>query len=150
MDRFYDAGIDRIFSHKAMCVAFCVISVPLCVFWFYFIGKERMPEIDRNELMARVEWNENIHVDENRNRVDALFRLLADETTEQTAAIGRQDYLLNREQALSMSEAELYFKAASPEEVAPLQKKVYESVKSKYPLAVVSFSPPEMVFEKLL
>ena len=26
-----------------------------------------------NELIARVEWNENIHVDENRRRVDALF-----------------------------------------------------------------------------
>lgn len=40
---------------------------------FLFIGKERMPDIDQNELIARVEWNENIHVDENRRRVDALF-----------------------------------------------------------------------------
>lgn len=32
-----------------------------------------MPDIDQNELIARVEWNENIHVDENRRRVDALF-----------------------------------------------------------------------------
>ena len=149
LDRFYDAGVDFIFAHKTASVVFCIISVPLCVFMFYFIGKERMPEIDQNELIARVEWNENIHVDENRHRVDALFGILKEETVEQTAAIGQQDYLLNREQALSSSEAEFYFKTKNSSEVPPLQEKVYRLLKSEYPLAVVSFSPPETVFEKL-
>lgn len=149
LDRFYDAGVDWVFSHKLISTLFCVVSIPLCVFLFFFIDKERMPEIDQNELIARVEWNENIHVDENRYRVDRLFKLLLDETVEQTAAVGQQDYLLNREQALSSSEAELYFKTASPAEIAPLQEKVYRWVKREYPLAVVSFTPPETVFEKL-
>ena len=149
LDRFYDAGVDWIFAHKMISMVFCVVSVPLCVFLFYFIGKERMPEIDQNELIARVEWNENIHVDENRHRVDALFGQLEDETVEQTASIGQQDYLLNREQALSSSEAELYFKTALSAEIAPLQEKIYRWLKQAYPLAVVSFSPPETVFEKL-
>lgn len=149
LDRFYDAGIDWIFAHKTASVVFCVVSVPLCVFFFYVIGKERMPEIDQNELIARVEWNENIHVDENRRRVDALFGLLREETVEQTAAVGRQDYLLNREQALSSSESELYFKTPSPDGIALLQKRVGEWLKREYPLAVLSFSPPETVFEKL-
>ncbi|WP_297642197.1 efflux RND transporter permease subunit [uncultured Bacteroides sp.] len=149
LDRFYDAGVDWVFSHKLISTLFCVVSIPLCVFLFFFIAKERMPEIDQNELIARVEWNENIHVDENRYRVDRLFKLLLDETVEQTAAVGQQDYLLNREQALSSSEAELYFKTASPAEIVPLQEKVYRWVKREYPLAVVSFTPPETVFEKL-
>ena len=149
LDRFYDAGVDWIFSHKTISTLFCIISVPLCIFMFFFIGKERMPEIDQNELIARVEWNENIHVDENRRRVDDLFETLREETTEQTAAVGQQDYLLNREQALSSSEAELYFKTESPSAISPLQEKVYRLLKAKYPIAVVSFSPPETVFEKL-
>lgn len=149
LDRFYDAGIDWVFAHKVSSVVFCVVSVPLCVFLFYFIGKERMPEIDQNELIARVEWNENIHVDENRQRVDALFGEMKDRTVEQTASVGQQDYLLNREQALSSSEAELYFKTESSSDIAPLQQKVYQRLKAQYPLAVVTFSPPETVFEKL-
>ena len=149
LDRFYDAGIDWIFAHKTFSVAFCIVSVPLCVFLFYFIGKERMPDIDQNELIARVEWNENIHVDENRHRVNALFEDLKAETVEQTAAVGQQDYLLNRDRALSSSEAELYFKTSAPAEIPALQRKVYQRLKEEYPLAVVSFSPPETVFEKL-
>ena len=34
-----------------------------------------MPEIDQNELIMRIEWNENIHVDENNRRVDELMKL---------------------------------------------------------------------------
>lgn len=149
LDRFYDAGVDWVFAHKVVSVVFCVVSVPLCVFLFYFIGKERMPEIDQNELIARVEWNENIHVDENRQRVDALFGEMKDRTVEQTASVGQQDYLLNRDQALSSSEAELYFKTESSSDIAPLQQRVYQRLKAQYPLAVVTFSPPETVFEKL-
>ena len=141
LDRFYDAGIDWVFSHKTVSIIFCVVSIPLCVFLFYSIAKERMPQIDQNELIVHVEWNENIHVDENRHRVNVLF--------EQTAAIGQQDYLLNREQALSSSEAELYFKTSSPDGIAPLQKQAGEWLTREYPLATVSFSPPETVFEKL-
>lgn len=85
-----------------------------------------MPDIDQNELIARVEWNENIHVDENRRRVDALFGDFEQQTIEQTAAVGQQDYLLNRERALSSSEAELYFKTGSPREIEALQQKVYQ------------------------
>ena len=149
LDRFYDAGIDWVFSHKTVSSVFCVVSIPLCVFLFYSVGKERMPQIDQNELIVHVEWNENIHVDENRHRVNVLFGQLLDKTVEQTAAIGQQDYLLNREQALSSSEAELYFKTSSPDGIAPLQKQAGEWLTREYPLATVSFSPPETVFEKL-
>lgn len=149
LDRFYDKGIDWVFGHKTLVVLFCVISFPLCVFFFFFIDKERMPDIDENELIVRVEWNENIHVDENRHRIDGLFRELQETVLEQTASIGQQDYILNREEELSSSEAELYFKTKSPEEIFPLQEQIYKRLKERYPLSVVSFSPPETVFEKL-
>lgn len=149
LDRFYDKGVDWVFGHKAISVGFCVVSFPLCVFFFYFIEKERMPKIDENELLTRIEWNENIHLEENQRRVDELFGELQQETVEQTASIGRQDFILNREQELSSTEAELYFKTERSEQIAPLQQTVYRKLKERYPLAVVSFSPPETVFEKL-
>ena len=149
LDRFYDAGVDWVFAHKRASILFCVVSVPLCVFMFYFIDKERMPQIDQNELMMRVEWNENIHVDENRRRVTELMGRLRADVVEQTADVAQQDYLLDREQPLSSSEAELYFKTEDSDDIPPLQEKAYRLVKEKYPLAVLSFFPPETVFEKL-
>ena len=46
------------FPHKTVSSVFCVVSIPLCVFLFYSVGKERMPQIDQNELIVHVEWNE--------------------------------------------------------------------------------------------
>jgi len=149
LDLFYDRGVDWIFRHKTISSLFCIVSIPLCVFMFFFIDKSRMPEIDENELMTRIEWNENIHLDENRRRINTIFNAVSDAVVEQSAFIGQQDFLLNREQELSSSEAELYFKTAKPEEILPLQQSIFNKLKQEYPLAVVSFSPPETFFEKL-
>lgn len=149
LDRFYDAGVDWVFNHKVLSVLFCVISLPLCVFFFFFIDKERMPEIKQQELVVRIDWNENIHVDENQRRVDQLFQKLDGKSTEHTASIGQQDFILKRDRELSSSEAELYFKTEHSNDIEPLQREIYRQLKSSFPLAIVSFSPPETVFEKL-
>ena len=147
--RFYDRGIEWVFAHKKSCLLFTIGTLPLCVFLFFFIRKERMPAIDQNELIARIEWNENIHIDENNRRVDQIQRITDSLVTGHTAYIGMQDYLLNSETELSSSEAELYFKTESPKEIQTLQEKIYEAIKGSYPQAIVTFSPPETVFEKL-
>jgi multidrug efflux pump subunit AcrB len=108
-----------------------------------------MPDIEQNELIAFIEWNENIHIDENRLRVDALFRDMAKEDMEYTAYVGRQQFLLNRDRDQSLSEAELYFKTPKTSDILPLQKKITAWLKTHYPASVFSFSPPETVFEKL-
>lgn len=149
LDRFYDAGVDWVFAHKAFSVALGLLSLPLCVWLFFCIDKERMPQVDQQELMVLVDWNENIHVDENRRRVNELVERVRGMTLEQTAEVGQQDYLLNREQELSVSEAELYFKTEAPEKVKPLQYEVQQWLKRNYPQAAFSFFPPETVFEKL-
>lgn len=62
LDRFYDTGVDFVFRHKTASLIFIAITLPLCAFLFYEIPKSRMPEIDQNELIAHVEWNENIQI----------------------------------------------------------------------------------------
>ena len=58
-------------------------------------------------------------------------------------------HVLNRDREMSVSESELYFKTEKPTGIAPLQKSVEKWIKTHYPMAVISFSPPETVFEKL-
>ena len=149
LDRFYDAGVDFVFRHKVGSTLFTLLTFPLCVFLFYEIPKSRMPAIDQNELITHVEWNENIHVDENRSRVSQLASTVRDRVIEHTAYVGQQQFLLNRDQELSGSESELYFKTAQPDEIAPLQKSIEQWFRKNYPAAVVSFSPPVTIFEKL-
>ena len=110
LDRFYDTGVDFVFRHKTASLIFIAITLPLCAFLFYEIPKSRMPEIDQNELIAHVEWNENIHIDENQSRVSQLFASIDNQVQEHTAYVGQQQFLLNRDREMSVSESELYFK----------------------------------------
>lgn len=149
LDRFYDAGVDWVFRHKKINLLFIAVTLPLCVLLFYEVPKSRMPEIDQNELIAHIEWNENIHIDENRARVDKLFGQVTDDVQEYTSYVGQQQFLLNRDRELSASEAELYFKTENTSAIAPLQEKITQWLDKNYPEAVFSFSPPITVFEKL-
>lgn len=149
LDRFYDAGVNFIFRHKVSSLLFVAVTVPLCALLFYEIPKSRMPEIDQNELITHVEWNENIHVDENRTRINNLFATVDKQAVEFTSYVGQQQFLLNRDKELSVSESELYFKTKDPKDIAPLQASIAKWIETNYPSAVFSFSPPVTVFEKL-
>ena len=147
--RLYTSGVDFVFRHKALSLGVLFLSIPLCVFLFREMPKSRMPAIEQNELIVFADWSENIHLDENRRRVTALFHETVSEGTEYTAYIGKQQFLLNRDRELSQSEAELYFKTPSTAAIPVLQRRVEQWMRTNYPSASFSFSPPETVFEKL-
>lgn len=149
LDRFYDGGVNFIFRHKKISLLLTGATIPLCVLLFYGIPKTRMPKIDQNELLVHVEWNENIHVDENRARIEQLFAEVKKQVVEYTSYVGQQQFLLNRDQEMSVSEGELYFKTAKAKAIAPLQQSIEQWIKANYPAALVTFSPPETIFEKL-
>ena len=149
LTRFYDAGIGWVFAHKEMTMAFAIVSLPLCVLMFMVIEKERMPEIDQNETVVGIEWNENIHVDENNRRVNAILAMTDSLVEEHTAYVGMQDYLLGTENELSSGEAELYFRTAEPSGIPVLTEMLGSRIRREYPAATVTFSPPVTIFEKL-
>ena len=149
LDRFYDAGIDWVFAHKHTCLIGVGLTLPLCVLLFYAIPKSRMPEIDQRELIVRVAWNEPIYVAENKARVSALFADVEQFGALHTAYIGQQQFLLDRDQALAVSECELYFKMNEPSEVVSLQQAVEQWLQQHYPQAIFTFAPPESAFEQL-
>jgi len=149
LDKGYSEGVDFVFRHKKFFLLFVILAVPVTILLFNFIPTSRMPEIDQNELLVHIEWNENIHVEENKERVISLFETMHQPGLQHTAYIGQQQFILNRDQELSISEAELYFKTEKTSEVPSLQREVESWLKNHYPYAVLSFSPPETVFEKL-
>lgn len=147
--RFYDKGIDYVFSHRKSSLLLLLMTLPCVVALFYIIPKTRMPVIDQNELLFHVEWNENIHVDESRKRINTLLAEVDGLVIEHTAYIGQQQFLLNKEKELSTSEVELYFKTTTAKQLPDVQKALINWIQKNYPKAVYTYAPPETVYEKL-
>ncbi len=148
LSAFYDQGIGWIFRHKRLTIGLISLSIPLCVAMFYLLPKERMPETSRTELAVRIDWNENIHLDDNRRRTEELEQVCKPYTAESNAHIGTRQYLLEREQT-SGTETDLYLRTNTPEEPDKLQTAISEWMAVHYPLATVRFYAPENVFEKV-
>ncbi|HBU44342.1 MAG: efflux RND transporter permease subunit [Petrimonas sp.] len=146
---WYDRGIEIFFRHKTVTFLFIILSVPFCVLMFRIMPKSSMPHIDHTETVAMVEWNENIHVDENRERVFNLMKSTDEMTTEHAAYVGHRQYLLDKENDLTPSEAQLYFRTGKASQIDKLKQYISGWIKKNYPHAVVTFSPPENVFEKI-
>lgn len=143
---YYDRGMDFCFRHKWPLIAATLLTVPLCVMMFMVMRQERMPEIDSNETIARIDWNENISLDANRKRVEALKDSMS---VINSAYVGTQDYILSSDFDLSTSESELYFMTSRPEEIAPLQQRLTDRIRDNYPDATVSFHKAGNIFEKI-
>ena len=145
----YDRGIDWTFRHKTLCLAGLAISIVLCILGFRLIDKERMPAIDRHELIARIAWNEPIHTDENLRRIDCLQQALDTIVVEYSAYIGQQDYLIDKSEPLEQTEAEIYIDAGTPDRLVAVEQQITEYMNLRYPKAKLTLSPEETIFERL-
>lgn len=150
---FYDRGMDFCFRHKWPLIAVTLLTIPLCVVMFMIMRQERMPEIDSNETIARIDWNENISLDENRKRTG---RIIENEESKMetpqlshSAYIGSQDYILSSDIDLSTAEAEIYFMTEKPDAIIPLQEHIAAYLKENYPNATLSFHKTGNIFEKI-
>lgn len=146
---WYDRGIEWVFRHKTVTFLFLLLSIPFCVLMFRVMPKSTMPHIDHTETMVMVEWNENIHVDENNRRICELMQSADSLTIEHAGYVGHRQYLLDKENDLSPSEARLYFRTAKASDIDKLKGHLAQWTKTNYPQAVITFSPPENIFEKI-
>lgn len=145
--RWYDKGLTWVFSHKALCVAFILLSLPMGIWVAVSLPKAGIPEIDGTETLARIDWNDNIAIDDNMKRTWTLLPLLDSCAMTHSAYVGVQDYMLYNELDLSNSECEIYLKAATPAAMRHAEQAIASAITSRFPGAICEFKNPGTVFD---
>ena len=147
--KFYDRGFDFVFNHRKWIIPCLVLIIPLTALLFDVIEKRKMPFLDHNETVITIEWNENIHLDENRRRVIDLLQNLGDDVLESSALVGEQQFILNRNDQLSSSESQVYLRSHDTKSITAIEEQAKKHIASLYPHAKVTMAPPENIFEKI-
>ena len=148
-ERIYHRIADWVFANKAITIATVLLIFPLCVCLFFFIRKEKMPEISQRELMVHMEWNENIHVRENRQRSVSLLNHIREHVEESVALVGRQQFVLNEKAGQTSSETEFYLRTKEIDEIVKLKSVIETYVSQQYPMAQLSYAPAGTIFERI-
>lgn len=145
----YEKGATITFKHKRIVCISVFLSLPLCAYLFMILDKERLPQISQQEMEMIIDWNEDISLDENQKRTLSLFQQVEPMITEQSAFIGLQDFTIDQNRNMSISESSCYIKAVSPLELKAIQDTIEQLFKTNYPKALVSFAPPMTIIEKI-
>ena len=135
----YEKVMRWVFRHARICLLVLASMVPLTGVIFWQIEKERMPNVEQDDMLMTIEWNMGISAAENDRRVMELMESLGDEVETSTSMAGTQEFLLSHTKDITASEAIVYVKAKSVEGLKQIKEKVVAALRQKFPTASVAF-----------
>ncbi len=145
----YEKGWHWVFAHRRWMLPVFLLLIVGGGFLGWHLPKERFPAFEQQELVVQVDWNERIHLQENRKRVEALLDLVTDQTTLANAFVGTQQYVLHKEMDLTSTEAVIHLNMTTEATPAGVEEKIRQQMAEQYPGARLSFRFPETIFERL-
>jgi len=148
-DTAYEKGFDHVFKFKWLYFLLFFLILGSGYLLFKQLDVKRLPEIEQTELVAMIDWNEPIHVQENIRRVQEIMSELSDSVVQFSVMTGEQQFLLNRSADRTLTSSELYIHTLSTAHVGRIESKIRRAIKDQYAMAVVNFHPPDNIFEAL-
>ncbi|TKG94498.1 efflux RND transporter permease subunit [Puteibacter caeruleilacunae] len=149
IEQSYAKGFDLVFRFKKLFIAASLLLILLGVVGYQNIRKEKFPSFEEREAVITLDWNKNISIDENRRRIDTFFQQQDTLLQETSCMIGEQDFVLDNTNKQGTAQAKIYLKASSTGNLDKVLEQFYYYQKKNYPEAIVQYSAPETIFEKV-
>ncbi len=144
----YKKGWRWVFSNRYWVILIFFFLIFLGVPLLYYIEKERFPSFKQQELIVDLDWNEYIHLSENKERVKEILKQLDNQCQYASSFVGRQQYVMHKGLDLNSNQASLYLHLKE-DNVRQVEELIRGVLQDKYPKTKFSFSLPETIFERL-
>lgn len=149
IEKLYQAGFRLVMKRQLLSwtvVALCLLGAAIL---FVDLHKSKLPPITRDEILLLVDWNEPIHLDENKRRSQELIAQTSHLLSDHTSLIGRQQFIMDHSSTASASEVVIYLKASDPENLEPVITKAGEFLESHYPQSLFQFREAGNIFNMI-
>ena len=133
--------------HPVLHLAGFLIILPLMYLIYGGLKKEIIPYIAHQDATVSIDWNAGISLNENDRRVYAVMDSVKKQVETYTSMIGTQDFLLSHTPDITTSEAFIYMKARSEEELMDAEQKIADIIEKGYPGASVDFAVSGNLFD---
>lgn len=143
----YERGIKWVLRNPVKSVtAFC-LAIPAIFLIYKGLEKERLPYMEHNDALMKIDWNAGISVEENDVRVGDVLKQVDGLVRTSTAMVGVQDFVLSHTEDLTTSEAVVYFQAEDGETLRQAQEKIRNYMAEHYPHGTVEFGVSGNIFD---
>lgn len=148
-EKIYEKGLKWTFRHQFTVWTIMISMVVGMVVIFTVIEKRKLPPITQTDMLVNIEWNQRINAAENDQRVSRLIASFSDLLSQYTAMSGTQKFLLAHTKENSISEAIVYLKSNTPEEISQVEERIRTFMAANYPAAVYSTESSGNIFDMI-
>jgi len=146
IENLYEKGYKYFVDFKYITLLIALAGIFAMYYFFKTEKYTKLPHFQKNEIVLKIDWNENINLDENIIRTGFLMDSLDYDSTIIFSQFGEQQFLLQREKPMDLSESKIYIKTKSPDGLYVIQKEIEKKMTDKYPEAKFRFEPVKTVF----
>ncbi len=146
-EALYEKGFGWTMRHQKVTWILFMLVPLVAVLLYDTLNKSKLPALTKDEMVVAIDWNEPVNVDESNQRVKKLLNVVNEQLAQSTGFIGEQQFLMNRHEGSSATEASLYLKVASPELLPKIKAELSEYLKTYHRSAVFSFREAENIFD---
>jgi len=145
----YEGGMNFFFRYRRPAMISFGLIILLMVFLFLVMEKDKFPAVKQDELVVKIDWNENISLDENRRRIEELVTENKKLLVQTNSFIGEQQFLFNRDYDQSYTQSTVYLKANDYTTASVVEGNSYRFIRDHYPGALINVRAQQNIFEKI-
>lgn len=146
-ENVYEKGIKWFFRHRPVGWLLFALSAVGIVLGFLYIPKSKLPEITYTDTLLRVEWNSQLALEKNEDRVKEIERVIGEDALQVTSMVGMQQFLLSHNAESSLSSATIYLKCTDAKSLDRVKKRVGELMQSRWGGALYLFENSGNIFD---
>ncbi len=148
LEKYYNNWLNKAFKYKRIIFPLFFLFILIGIILFGQIEKRQMPELEQKELIVKIDWSENININESKERIELLLKSF-NSIQQSNSYLGVQDFLLNKSLDMDVNEGFIYIKAGNSEDIVEIKNIFKNSLTNNFPLAKISFEPPKTIFQKV-
>ncbi len=139
------------FAMRKQILSFIIVGLLLIGSFFLYgtLEKTRLPSIERDELMLAIDWNEPIHIGENKQRTLQLIGQFHDQLEKSTCMVGEQQFLMDKNSDASSSESLVYMKVKHPSMLDNTLQATELYLKKNFPHCIVHQREVDNIFNMI-
>ena len=149
MLRFYKAGLNFTLRHPAVIASIALVFSITAYFMLQRLDVTRLPELTQIDCMLYIDWNEQIHPEENNTRISRMLNAIPIKARQENRFVGQQQFLINQDTDMGFSEAQIYLAYNDAYELQKAKKEIAEYLHQNYPHATFRLFPPATLFDRI-
>ena len=145
----YERMMGWFFRHRGVMWSIFAASVIMIGLLFKGLDKQKLPELSHSDTLVNIEWNERVSVTENNNRCEQIVSQFPDLIEQYTCMTGAQQFALSHTRETGISEAIIYLKAGSVDDINEIEGRVAQFIHSNWHEAVCTTQASGNIFDML-